>query len=58
MCYIASLYCTYVHLVGATVPGPAEQVRQTRQLLDQSYRNPQLIFFHYLLIATLIVLAN
>ena len=37
--------------------GPVEQVRQTRQLPDQSYRNPQFKDFHCLL-DTLIVLAN
>ena len=36
--------------------GPAEQVRQTRQLLDQSYRNPQ--FKIFTIQDTLIVLAN
>ena len=37
--------------------GPAEQVRQTRQLPDQSYRNPQLKTFHCYLY-TLIVYIN
>ena len=37
--------------------GPAEQVRQTWQLPNQSYRNPQFKDFHCLL-DTLIVLAN